>query len=306
MKKIAILGANGFLGKNATKYLAQKENYQVIALSRRFDAGIEKTGIEFEIVDLLDPFQLTSALEGIDIVIQLVSTSSPGMMNRFLEEDIYNNVIPHINFMRICSSLGVERVIFISSGGTVYGQPQYLPIDEKHPTHPLSSHGISKLITEKYYDLFAQTELLNYVILRVSNPFGPYQLFRKSQGLIAAVIEKIKHQQDVLIYGNGLAERDYLYVDDLMHAIFQAIETPDISREIFNIGSGHGRSINEIVSTIENIIERDIPVRYIAERNTDVSKNILDISKAKKILNWQPKNQFEDALKKTLHFSNLL
>ncbi len=308
MKRIAVFGANGFIGKNAVKFLSNYSDYEVIALSRKFDKSIEEyPNVTYKIVDLLDPFQVISAVENIDVVIQLVSTSSPGMMNQFLEEDIYNNVIPHISFIRICLSAKVKRIIFLSSGGTVYGQPKYLPIDENHPTDPLSSHGISKLMTEKYYGLFAQTEeQLDYVILRVSNPFGPHQIFKKSQGLIAAVIDKIKYKQDVLVYGDGTAERDYIYIDDLMSAIVKVIETTDISCEIFNIGSGQGKSVNEIIKAMETVMGQDIPIRYIAQRNSDVKKNILDIAKAKKYLKWEPSYNFENALKETLRFRNVI
>ncbi len=304
---IGVFGAAGFLGRNVVHYL-RKDGYDVRAVSRNFDDTSFYTalGVECVVADMQNPTQIGAAMNGLSDVIQLVSTAAPGHGNSRLIKDIETSLIPQVVFLELCQGNGVGRVVFASSGGTVYGRPTMVPIPETHPTRPLSSYGMIKLATEQYLELFSQNFAMSHVILRISNPFGPWQRFRNGQGLIANIISHCQQGMPVPVYGDGRAERDYVYVDDVSAAFLAALKVPEAAGQTINIGSGVGRSIVEVLDAVERILGRPIPRAHVPARSTDVDRSMLDISKAKTMLGWQPGFEFEEALRQTLVFAGLV
>ena len=148
---------------------------------------------------------------------------------------------------------------------------------------------MTKLVIEKYLQMFGYVEGLNYVILRVSNPFGPGQLFRKGQGLIPAVLQRYREGKPIAIFGDGSNERDYIYIDDLVDAVETVILSGRVNRDVLNIGSGRGASVLEVLDALE----RELGITFIRTfqpaRSTDVPRSILNIDKARRLLNWSPK-----------------
>jgi UDP-glucose 4-epimerase len=298
----AIFGANGFVGRHVVARLVA-EGLPVRAVSRRFDPEFEAAfsgRAELVVADLRDPFGCLAALEGVQSVLQLVSTSSPGLKNDYLERDITDNVLPQLRLAQDCLTAGVRRHVFISSGGTVYGRPLRLPIDEAHPQDPLSSHGMTKLAVEKYLGLLGHTRGLDSVILRVSNLFGPGQIFRKGQGLIPAILEHHRRGQPVQIFGDGSARRDFVYIDDAVDAILAAFRIPAARGGIFNIGSGEARSVNEILDAIEARVGAAVLREHLPARASDVELNLLDIRRATAVLGWTPATGFAVAMDRTV------
>ena len=299
---IGVYGANGFIGRHILRRLAQN-GVPIRAVSRRFDApftGQFGKEVEFIEADLRLPFDMASTLQDIDTVIQLVSTSSPGMKNDHTIADIEENVIPHVQFLRSCVQAGVKRYIFISSGGTVYGPDVRVPTIETSPTNPISSHGLTKLVVEKYIQMHGHVDGLEYVILRVANPYGPGQEFRKGQGLIPAILDHWRKNIPVKIYGTGKALRDYLYIDDLTDAIQLATLLPGAPQLIVNVGSGEVHSVIEVIEAIEAATHHQFKREYIAARTTDVDVASLDITLARKALNWIPKTSFHEGIRMTV------
>lgn len=305
----AVVGANGFIGRHVVARLAA-EGLPVRAISRRFDPDFE-TGplaaqVAFVKADIRDPFASVAALQGATAVLQLVSTSSPGLRNDYLEADIADNVIPLVRFARDALAAGVGRYVFISSGGTVYGRPRAVPIAEDHPLDPLSSHGVTKLACEKYLGLLAATGGLQAVILRVSNPFGPGQTFRKGQGLVPAILERHARGQPVTVFGDGSARRDYVYIGDVVEAVLAAFRVPGLGlaggpeRGVFNIGSGEGRSVLEILAAVEARLGVPLAREHVPARPSDVEVNVLAIDRARAVLGWSPATPFETAMDRTL------
>jgi UDP-glucose 4-epimerase len=256
--------------------------------------------VDFIEADLRDALEMSSSLQGVDTVVQLVSTSSPGLQNRYNVSDIQDNVIPHVEFIQSAIASGVKKYVFISSGGTVYGPGMQTPIPEDAPTNPISSHGLTKLMIEKYIQMYGYVDQLSYVILRVANPFGPGQAFRKGQGLIPALMARYAEHKPVRIIGDGSARRDYVFIDDLIDAIEAAIIHDDVNRAIINIGSGESRSVLDVVDTIEEITGIRFQREHVDQRNTDVDINVLDITRAKNTLGWAPKTDFRSGLEETL------
>ena len=298
----AIFGANGFIGQEVVARLVA-DGHPVRAVSRRFDPEFEAAfapRVDFVEADLRDPFACLSALAGVSCVLQLVSSSSPGLSNAYIEQDILENVIPQVRFAGDCVHAGVERLVFISSGGAVYGPPERLPIPEDHPLEPLNSHGLTKLMTEKYLRMLARTAGLDAVILRVSNPFGPRQHFRKGQGLIPAVLERARRGLPVRIYGDGSAQRDYVYIGDVVEAIRLALTMADAAGGVFNIGSGEGRRVLDVLAAIEARLGRRLEREHAPARASDVAVNVLDIARAEAVLGWRPATPFETAMDLTL------
>ncbi|MDO9526710.1 MAG: NAD-dependent epimerase/dehydratase family protein [Gemmobacter sp.] len=304
---IGVFGGAGFLGKNVVTYL-RAQGLQVRAVSRQFDDPdlFDRIGAERVIADLQDYESLSRAMNGLSDVIQLVSTASPGHGNTRLIRDIETSLIPQVRFLELCQGNGVARVVFASSGGTIYGKPQMLPIPESHPTLPLSSYGLIKLVTEQYLKLFSQSFAMSHVAMRISNPYGPYQRFKNGQGLIANVIAHCLDGTPVPVYGDGLAERDYIYVDDVSTAFYSALRKSDVGGQTFNIGSGVGRSVIEVLDTIEHLMGKKIPRSHIPARSTDVDRSMLDISAARDRLGWEPTVGFEEGLRRTLAFAGLI
>lgn len=299
---IGVYGAGGFIGRHLTKRLA-REGRNVRAVLRHTDNGLLDLGkgnVDIINADLMDPLAMASSLDGINTVVQLISSSSPGLGNHYMIADVTSNIIPHVEFMNSCIAAGVKRYIFVSSGGTVYGPTRICPIPEDHPTNPISSHGLTKLTTEKYLQMQGYVSGLDYVILRVANAYGPGQTYRKGQGLIPSVIEHHGRDEAIQIIGNGLARRDYVFVDDVVDACVAAIDVSGPQQQVFNIGSGESRSVLEVLDSMETILGVAFRREFVEKRRTDVDISQLDIAKARRILDWHPRTAFIEGLTRML------
>ena len=206
--------------------------------------------------------------------------------------DLEQNLLPTIKFLEAARDLGVKKIIFFSSGGTIYGDAGIYRVSETDQTNPICSYGIQKLAIEKYLYLFKKLYGLNYGILRISNPYGKNQNILKKQGFIQTVISNAMHAEPIEVWGDGSVVRDYLHAQDVAKAASDLIYY-DGPHHIFNIGSGHGRSLNEIISIVESIIKKPLDVKYLSAREFDLPVNVLDISLAKRELNWVPKINLE-------------
>lgn len=299
---IGVYGANGFIGRHVVKRLAERA-VRVKAVSRHLDRDYFRAfeaNVEAIEADFGDSLAMASSLQDVRTVVQLISTSSPGMQNLYNVSDIRDNVIPHVAFLQSCVAAGVQRYVFLSSGGTVYGRPDAVPIPESAANRPISSHGLTKLTVEKYIEMHGVVDGLEFVILRLSNPFGPGQLFRKAQGLIPAILARHSEGLPVRIIGDGETRRDYIFIDDVVDAIEAAIRSPAAANSILNIGSGEGRSVNEVVQAIESLLGVALAREHVPARPTDVDVNVLDIAKAAAVLDWTPSTSFAEGLTRTL------
>ncbi|TVV71697.1 NAD-dependent epimerase/dehydratase family protein [Sphingomonas solaris] len=301
MAVIGVFGANGFIGRAVVRFLLAR-GQRVVALGRAFPpdyASIVGGTVETRVVDFNDTLSVHATLQGIDQAIDLVNSSSPALGNGRVVEDAATNVLPHISFVQSCILSGVSRIVFMSSGGTVYGRPDYLPLDEDHPTYPLVSYGAAKLMVEHYLRMLTRDSAVDHVILRVSNPFGPGQVLRKGQGLIASILERQAAGLPIVIYGDGQAQRDYLYVDDLCHALLAALDAPPM-RETFNIGTGHGRSTLDVIRAVEAVVGHAFDISFVNDRPTDARSNILDCGKATRLLHWTAQTPFDEGIRRTV------
>lgn len=293
---IAIIGAGGFLGANLGRSLAPHvEDLRCFGRRQSFpDALRDLHWIAGDISDA-DTAALDETLAGCATVIHLASTSTPATADRNISADAQENIIGSLKLFDRCIAAGVKRVVFISSGGTVYGIPESTPIPESAPTQPITAYGVAKLAIEKYLELYRRQHGLEYRALRVANVYGPFQTGEKQQGVVAAFLSKALSGKAVEIWGDGQAVRDYVYVADVAEAVVAAIGHQG-ERRIFNIGSGVGLSLADIISAIEGLLGRSLEKHFKSARATDVPVNILDCGLAKTALGWQANTAFMDGL----------
>ena len=172
----------------------------------------------------------------------------------------------------------VKKVVFISSGGTVYGKEVRCPLNEDTPTNPISSYGLQKVTIEKLLYLYNYMYGLDYRIIRLANPYGPYQRPNGVLGAVTTFTYKALKNEEIMVYGDGTVVRDYIYIDDALRGIKNIVEGK-CEHKIFNLGSGYGISINELISCIEKTLSRNLKVIYMESRAVDVPENYLDISR---------------------------
>lgn len=300
-----VLGGQGFLGTHIVEALLAA-GVEVSILDRqlnRFQPPSPRAHLILS--DWTQTAELEAALRAVDVVIHLISTTLPGNSNQQMQADVTGNLIATLNLLDLCVKQHVRRVVFASSGGTVYGQPQMLPIPETHPTEPLNSHGVVKLTIEKYLNLYHHLYGLEYVALRTSNPYGERQDPDRPQGFVAVALGRILRQEPIVIYGQGEVQRDYLYAADVAQAFVAAVCAP-CAAQIYNVGSGSGLSLNDMLSNIFAVTGRTTEVQYTAPRLADVSANVLDIAHIQHDLGWSPQTPLHIGLERTWQWFNAL
>ncbi len=206
------------------------------------------------------------------------------------------NILGSVNILSLSAQYKIKRFIFASSGGAVYGEPKDFPITEEFPLVPLSPYGVSKIAAEYYIKVFANLYNFDYVILRYSNVYGPRQTPKGEAGVISIFINQILNNEKCYINGDGNQLRDYVYVDDVVRANLLALASPS---DTFNIGTGIGTSVNELLAVLRDVVKKDISFEHRPPIPGEVFKNILDYKKAERILNWKPQTFLSDGIKKT-------
>jgi UDP-glucose 4-epimerase len=295
-----VLGGGGFMGINLCRRL-YRSGHRVRAFGRNCHFPDALRGIEWRQGDFADPDAVAAAIAGFDIVFHLVHGAMPLAANLAMTTDVQRNFVPSITLLDLCGSLGVKRVVFASSGGTVYGIPQALPTPETAPTDPICAYGISKLAIEKYLTLYERLYALDFRILRIANPFGPFQIALKGQGFIAAATVRALAGQPIEIWGDGSVVRDFIYIDDVVDAFEAAIDDQGPHR-VFNIGTGIGRNLRDIVASIEGQIETVVDIRWAPGRDIDIPQSVLAIDRAASELRWSPRTAFEAGLGLTIEW----
>lgn len=299
--RVVIVGGAGFIGKNLSIQLVN-QGYEVVIIDRPgndFEEKALELGIKYIDCDYITGNSLKESIQEDDCVIHLVSTSVPNSSNQDIYIDAQNNILPAIRLLDICKQKKVRKVIYASSGGTVYGIPQFLPIDELHVTNPTSAYGIHKLTVEKYMLLYKELFELNVCILRIANPYGPGQIPFRGQGVVATFLASVLLNKEIQVWGDGNSVRDYIYIDDLGKAFIKAIEYSG-NEVVFNIGSGIGISVKEILEIIDCNINAVVNVKYIPAKIVDVKSNILKCEKASKILNWRVNTDIKEGVQKMI------
>jgi UDP-glucose 4-epimerase len=299
--RITVLGGGGFIGSTIIDRLLRDGHYIRVFERPRISSYRSFTAhehVDWQNGDFMSRHDIREAVRGADAVMHLVSTTLPKSSNDDPIFDVQSNLVASIQLLRIMVEEQVGRIIFISSGGTVYGTPQYLPMDERHPTEPQVSYGITKLAIEKYISMFHSLHGLKPVILRVANPFGERQRVETAQGAVAVFLDRVLRGQTIEVWGDGSVERDYIHVSDVAQAFASAV-TYEGSEQVFNVATGRGTSLNELLRIIESVTGRPAKVAYKPARPFDVPVSILDNRRAHQELGWAPQIGLNEGIGRT-------
>lgn len=296
-----VLGGGGFIGSHIVDRLLDA-GHSVGIFERprvpRHRAYSPTEPVEWIEGDFQNTALVREVVDGHEVVVHLVSTTLPKASNEDPAFDVLSNVIGTLRLLEAAVAARVRKVIFISSGGTVYGTTPNRPVAEDHPTEPRVSYAIGKLAIEKYLAVFRAQHGLDYVVLRVANPYGERQRADVAQGAVAAFVRHAALGTPIEIWGDGTVTRDYVYVDDVAQAFLRAIDYEGEPR-LFNIGSGRGCTLNELVDLIEARAGRKVERRYLPGRSIDVPYNVLDIGLARRWLCWEPRITLEQGIART-------
>lgn len=292
-KKILIIGGNGFIGKNLAKLLVQREDLEVSSFDL-FKPVEYVEGVRYLEGDFFDDHVLKNAIKDMDIVVHSLSTVNPGNSNAKYMQGYGRDFLQTV---KLCGMLIEQNtnMVFLSSGGTVYGIQEEQPIKETALPVPINHYGSVKLCIESVIRTFNTQLNMKMRIARISNPYGPGQDYNKGVGFVDAAVKKMINQETLEIWGDGEVVRDYIYIDDVCKMLEVLIDYEG-EEEVFNISSNEGTSQNKIVGILKNL-NPDMSVEYKAARSVDAKRIVLDNSKIKKLYDGKVVS-FETGLKK--------
>jgi len=293
---ILLVGGAGFLGSHLASHFVQ-EKWQVgildrIPLVEAADRVEQFTG------ELRDMHLLRHALKNFRQVVFLAQEARVAPAADRLPASFLGNIELLLLVLEEARESGVENFVLLSSGGAVYGEPECLPIREDHPKRPRSPYGIAKLTMEKYLAMVAEQSGFRHLEIRPSNPYGPGQNFQAPQGVVAVAMARIARGEPITIRGDGSAEKDYLFVDDFAKACGKLISNPEALGS-FNVGSGQGTRLLDVISKIEEAVDRKAELVFEPAQAGDVTANVLDISKIRQTTGWEPATSLEAGIART-------
>ncbi len=285
MTKVVVVGGNGFIGSHVKGYLTASG--LDVSVVDRHPERYRQTHARFVVGDIDDPAVFRAAADGAQVVVYCATASVPHTSAADPAADVVANLLPFLRFLHLVRRERIRRVVLFSSGGTVYGLARPALVTETHPTNPIVSHGIVKLAMEKYLATSAHVDGLEAIVLRVSNAYGERQDPFGRFGAVATFLGCFARHQPITIWGHGGTIRDYVHVNDIATATVAAV-TSKHANGVYNIGSGEGHSLNELVETIADATGQPAPlVRHEHSRWFDVPQIVLDNTRARGDLNWQ-------------------
>ncbi|MFP4527623.1 MAG: NAD-dependent epimerase/dehydratase family protein [Candidatus Kapaibacterium sp.] len=300
--KIAISGGAGFIGSHiADAYINAGHEVTIIdnmSTGRRRNINPAAELIEMDINDpALDELFFKRRFDAVNHhAAQMdirVSVADPAF-------DAQNNIIGGIRLMEAARKSGVRKIVFASSGGAVYGEQEYFPADERHPTAPISPYGISKLTTEKYLYYYKEIHGMDFVAFRYTNIYGPRQNPFGEAGVVAIFANKMFAGQQPVINGDGKNSRDYVYVGDVVRANVMALDE-DFSG-IYNIATGREHDVNYIFRTLRNLTGAQCKEIHGEAKSGEQRRSVCSHDKITREQGWQPEVRFEEGLRDTVEF----
>lgn len=304
--KHLILGAAGFIGTNLAIQLSKQEDIDLILVDEKKEyfkrlEELQLRNAELRIQTFSNDMDFDSLLDGVDVLYHLVSTSIPANSNQQVPQELMSNVVFTSLLLEACVRQKVSKVVFISSGGTVYGKEACCPLNEETPTYPINSYGVQKIAIEKLLYLYHHMYNLDYRVIRLSNPYGPYQRPNGILGAVTTFTERALKDEPIVVYGDGSVVRDFIYIDDAIRAII-TIAKDDAKYKTYNVGSGCGVSIQELVEIVQSVLKKKSIIEYKQGRKVDVPVNYLDISRYEKEFGQLVFFTIEEGIKRTASF----
>ena len=274
---ILVTGGAGFIGSHIVDELINNSYNVIVAdnLSTGRMENINNSAIFYNI-DIKDKTRLETLFinNKIKYIIHLAAQASVGYSMKYPICDANENIISSLNLIELAKKYNIKKLI-VSSTAAVYGEPQYLPIDENHNANPSSYYGLSKLTMEKYIKL----SNIDYIIFRFSNVYGPRQIPEGEAGVVSIFMDYFINNNEINIFGDGNQTRDFIYVKDIAKILFLCIKNDNMTKEIINISSNVSISINELYEKLKHITKKDLKVNYLEERKGDIKHSLLNNSK---------------------------
>jgi len=293
--RVVIVGGAGFIGRALASALSMRGvQTQVWDTAARLEAA--KTalpGCSTRVFDFATMAIAPGALSGTDALLHLGCTTTPARSMDDMARDAASNIAPSVRLFQAAAAAGIPRVVFASSGGTVYGIAGATPVVEHDVGQPLCAYGVSKLAIEHYLALHADVRGIS---LRMANPYGAYQLGGTAVGVVAKCIAMASRNRALEVWGDGSVVRDYIAIDDVVAAFEHAIAAPDLEAGPYNIGTGVGSSVNDIIATVGRVSGRTPDVRYLAGRAYDVPAIVLDCTRFQRATGWTPRTSLHDGI----------
>lgn len=278
MARCLVIGANGFLGSGIADALAEV-GHDVTAFDRFSRPLIVKTpGINVLKGDFLDPQSVSEAVAGHEYVFHFLSTTTPATADADPVRDVRENLAPSVHLLAACASSGVERVFFASTGGAIYGDQSQRAMTENVRPMPVSPYAIGKLAIEGYLAYFARKKKLDSTSFRISNPYGIRQLAASGHGVIPTFLTRVQAGLPLQVMGDGSSVRDFVHADDVVRMIVDTVGS-ETDHSVYNIGSGVGTSLTELLSVIAQVSGIQPTVEYLPEPPTFVHRSVLDTSR---------------------------
>lgn len=304
-KTVLIVGGAGFLGNSLVKLLVANGLDVVVADTRkRLDIyAIPQKNVTYVETRWPEVSEIKK-LANVSFVVHLAWSSNPSSSMLNVIGDAEENLIGTLNLLESLQNNHLKKFIFLSSGGTVYGNCNTPLIPENNATQPISAYGISKLAAENYVNLYSIRKNFVPLNIRLGNPYGPYQLQGTPTGVIANFVRKILDGESLEIFGDGETIRDYIHIDDVTRCIDQLIKIENVSGT-FNLASGLGVSVKQIIDLIEKNTENEIHIDYRESRRSDVRSVVLDIEKLRTSLGFSPLISIEDGIRDMTDFYQL-
>lgn len=290
--KYLLLGGSGFIGSHLAEALKDQHQVTVIGYGDSFDLA----GVEYQQLDFVKCKDFTNYIKDADVIVHMVSTIIPSDDLSNVNQEIADNVFPTTILLENAAKSNKE-IVFISSGGTVYGESSQ-PNSENSSTNPICNYGISKLLIEKYLNLYHHFYNLKYKTIRLSNPYSEEVYHGKKQGVIPIVVDDIINHKIIPVWGDQQI-RDYIHIDDAISGII-AILNYTGNEHTFNLGSGVGHTLSDVISLAEAKLDQTARTEPHPARKCDVDKNILDISLIKKATGWTPQISLSEGINKII------
>lgn len=290
--KAVILGASGFIGVNLAHALV-RQGVQVVCFARSVSSGWppEVEQVIGEFADL--PPQLLAHMDQA-VVYHLIASGRPSPNTAGAAQEAIDDLGTTLRYFEFSREREV-RWVFVSSGGTVYGHTSEAMLAEPAPNHPICSYGVVKLAIEQYLALYRRLHGTDYVVVRLANPYGAWQRPLTGQGLVATLLYKALKGETIEVWGSGENVRDYIYIDDAVAGLLAAAAYGE-SGEIYNLGTGIGTSINQLIALIEQLLGIQVQVHHSPARAVDVERNVLQAEKLKAASDWQPQTELASGL----------
>ena len=308
-KRCLVLGGCGFLGSVVVRHLVA-QGWDVRVFDKegvdtwRLNSVFSK--IDFMTGDFLNVADLAVAIIDMPTVLHFIGTTIPQSSMNDIHYDIETNVLPTVHLLELMRDKPGQKLIYASSGGTVYGVAQQnRPLVETDSKEPISPYGVSKLMIEKYIQLFGHNFGLPYTILRFANPYGESQYVGRPQGAVGVFLHKALRGEEIMIWGDGSVVRDYIYEADIASVVIRILNSNNING-VYNVGSGKGTTLNELMKLIFETTGITCPVTYDNSRKFDVPYNVLDTTKIYQDTGWVPSHTLSDGLKNMLQYQKKL